>query len=523
MSSTYPPFGGTPAQACQRCGRRLPLNESYCENCGYNNAPAQGGNSARRMPPDFSQQSWNEGYNQGQGGGQSSLQWGQLPVPSIQNGFPGQQPKPSVPSMPTTPPSNFPNQSFMPPPGGQNSFPGQFPSVPSQNSFAGLPPLPAPTQDRFSVPPDVASRQNGFAGFPQTPPSQSSFVGQPSFPPQSGASGFFNAPAQPMNSGNPFAAPAQPMNGGNPFAAPAQPGNNGNSFNGSGRSATGNLYNSGASSPAFNSSAMPNNFRSGQLSNSQPISFPRRERRGPGAGIIVGLVLLVIVLIGGGITGYILLWGGNGTPTGNTSPQSSTAPKETPLFADTFSDNNNGWNLQSDPGKFSATIGHGAMVLDDNSHNMLWELVPGNKSFSNFKLFVDATLSKGDQNNGYGVFIRGASNQNSELATYYRFSLYGDGTYAIFKGTVDANGNSTSTMLQSYAPDPAIKKSGVNHIIVVANGSVMSFFVNGQALKTVIDTGYTSGSVALFVINLTPSKTEGQATFTNFGIYPIKA
>src|SRR6185312_10857196 len=100
-------------------------------------------------------------------------------------------------------------------------------------------------------------------------------------------------------------------------------------------------------------------------------------------------------------------------------------------------------------------------------------------------LVVDAVLSKGDQNNGYGLFIRGASNQNSQLATYYRFSLYGDGTYAIFKGFIGADGNSTSTMLVDYTNSPAIQKSGgLNHIMITAKGSSMTLMVNGQVLKT---------------------------------------
>src|SRR2546426_2037471 len=48
MSSAYPPYGdaSTQPQPCQRCAMALPLNEVYCRNCGYYNAPAQGNNGA---------------------------------------------------------------------------------------------------------------------------------------------------------------------------------------------------------------------------------------------------------------------------------------------------------------------------------------------------------------------------------------------------------------------------------------------------------------------------------------------
>ena len=292
-------------------------------------------------------------------------------------------------------------------------------------------------------------------------------------------------------------------------------------LNGSGRLlSTGNSYGPAVSPQTFNPAAMPANLRTGMAYELPTTPPPLKKRRGPGAGVMVGIGLLIIVLIGGAIIGYMLLGNVNTTPTSNTS---ASTTKDTPIFTDAFANNNNGWNLQGDPGKFSVSVGNGSMVLEDDNHSLLWELVPGQKTFSNFKLAVDATLSKGDQNNGYGVFIRGASNQNSELATYYRFALYGDGSYAIFKGSVDANGNTTNTRLQDYALDPAIKKGGgLNHILIVANGPAMTLMVNGQPLKTVTDNSYTGGSVALFVINLNPSKTGGQATFSNFGIYQLK-
>ncbi|HZO74433.1 MAG TPA: family 16 glycoside hydrolase [Ktedonobacteraceae bacterium] len=334
-------------------------------------------------------------------------------------------------------------------------------------------------------------------GLPPLPQSQNGFVGQSAFPRLLGANDFSGSSGQSI--------------GGSP------------PLNGSGRLLnTGNLYSPGpaVSSPqSLNPAAMPANLRAGTAYEPQAMSLPQKRRRGPGPWVIIGIGLLIIVLIGGSITTYLLLGLGN---TPQTTATSSPTTNGTPLFTDAFTNNNNGWNLQGDPGKFSASVGNGAMVLEDDNHSLLWELVPGQKTFSNFKLVVDAMLSKGDQNNGYGVFIRGSSNQNSELATYYRFALYGDGSYAIFKGSVDANGNTTNTRLQDYALDPAIKKSGLNHIIIVANGPAMTFIVNGQALKTVTDNSYTSGSVALFVINLNPSKTGGQATFSNFGIYQLK-
>ncbi len=198
-------------------------------------------------------------------------------------------------------------------------------------------------------------------------------------------------------------------------------------------------------------------------------------------------------------------------------------PKIPPLFSDGFTTDTYGWNLQSSPGNYAVTLGGGSLTLQVNKNKLLWELLPGERSYNNFTLTVNATLSRGDQNNGYGVYIRGTSNAESDLASYYRFELYGDGSYAIFKGTTDASGQSTDTKIADYTLNPAIQKQGtVNHIMITAKGPTLSFIVNGQLLQTITDQSYTSGSVALFVSNLPQAKPGAAAQFSNLSIYPAQ-
>lgn len=198
-------------------------------------------------------------------------------------------------------------------------------------------------------------------------------------------------------------------------------------------------------------------------------------------------------------------------------------PDETPLFADNFLNDMYGWNLQHSPGNYAVTLNNGSLTLQMNKNKLLWELLPGQRSYSNFTLAVDAMLSQGDQNNGYGVYIRGAANAVSDLATYYRFELYGDGSYAIFKGTTDASGKSTDTKIVDYTLNSAIQKQGtVNHIIIMAKGAALSFIVNDQLLQTISDPSYTSGSVALFVSNLSQARPGATAQFSHLAIYPVR-
>jgi 3-keto-disaccharide hydrolase len=200
---------------------------------------------------------------------------------------------------------------------------------------------------------------------------------------------------------------------------------------------------------------------------------------------------------------------------------SNVTPKETPLFADNFSNDAHGWNLQSSSGMYRVTLGKGVLGLQVERHNILWELLPGERTFSNFTLTVNADLIQGDQNNGYGVYIRGTSNRETDLATYYRFELYGDGSYAIFKGTSDSHGNLIVTKMVNYTLNSAINRMGeVNHIIIIANGAFLSFMLNGQLLSTLKDTSFSSGVIALFVSNLPEAKLGAQAQFSQFAIYP---
>ncbi|MBA2392026.1 MAG: DUF1080 domain-containing protein [Ktedonobacteraceae bacterium] len=199
-------------------------------------------------------------------------------------------------------------------------------------------------------------------------------------------------------------------------------------------------------------------------------------------------------------------------------------PNVNPLFADSFINDASGWNLQSSPGNYTVNVGNGVLTMETSKNKLFWEPLPGLISYSDFTLTINAALTKGDQNNGYGLYIRGTAGQGSDMNTYYRFELYGDGSYAIFKGAVDQNGNPTATKIVKYTLSPAIQKQGKsNHIMIFARGASMSFIVNGQLLKTFTDTSYTAGSIALFASNLAEAKPGMQVQFSQFAIYPSYA
>lgn len=245
------------------------------------------------------------------------------------------------------------------------------------------------------------------------------------------------------------------------------------------------------------------------------------NKGGISARQIIGVFLLLAILLAGGLWEYKYITARDEPTTGASQTTKATATPNTPaIFSDAFMDNANAWNMQSVKGQFAVSIANSNLSLESDNNKLLWELLPGTQSYDNFRLVFDAKLAKGGKNDGYGIYFRAKSNATSDMAMYYRFEIYGDGSYAVFKGAVDGVGNTSSMKMVDYTVDPAIQKQGgVNHIVIVAKGSQLSFNVNNQALKLVSDASYTSGTIALFVSNLPGSPPGAQALFSKFAIY----
>ena len=483
MSSIYPGYGNSTTQRCQRCGMPLsPNTDGYCGNCGMQNAPSPPDKASGQLPFS-SNAAWGGAQPQpaqdSRQAGQSSQfnQFGQFGKPGQFSGPPRRQ----TPSSGTLGGTSVPQQSS----GNEQPFGSPFaPQLPFQAQRPSGGPFPTSPSSQ-----PLSNSQQPF-GVPQSFHSPSiplqPFGNQQSF----GAQGQFSSP-------NSFATIAGPTAQSNvPFAPQApqlMPGNNFQMGNSNG-------FNNG-------------NVEGPDFSN---------NRKKPKVGLIIGSIVLLMLLIGGGIGGYLILKSHKSTPKVSTQPTTPTAtPKGPPLFSDSFQNNNEGWDLTGKTGEFSVAVGNGSLALEDDNNRLLWELLPGGKTYDNFLLNVDAMLSKGTQNNGYGIYIRGASNQTVDIATYYRFELYGDGSFAIFKGTLDASGTSQSSYLVNNTFSSAIVKQGkINHISIQASRSTLSFIVNGQLLKTITDNSYTSGSIALFVSNLANAPAGAQAKFSNLAIYP---
>jgi Domain of Unknown Function (DUF1080) len=381
--------------------------------------------------------------------------------------------------------------------GGSPSGTGQPGGQPWRQSPAQPPPNNA--FDGLSAPQQAFGAPNQFLA------GNSNTYGAPGL--QSSPTNFFGAPV----SQQPYYPQTTPPPSANGF----QQGNI-NSFQNAGfaQAPTTNGY----QQPGFTTPPAMNSYQSGEFAQ----HAEERPRR-PKIVLIITMVIILLSVVAGSIGGYVYLKNHSTTATIQVLPTTAptSIPQGKPLFSDPLINNNAGWDLTSKPGEFSVKIVNGSMVLEDDNNKLFSELIPGGKNFKDFFLTTDVILSKGTQNNGYGIYIRGASNQNFDIATYYRFEIYGDGSFAIYKGSVDGTGTSTSSFLVNYSQAAAIQKQGkMNHIAISAKGSTMTFIVNGQTLKIITDNTYSSGSIAFFVSNLPHTTPGAQATFSNIAVYP---
>jgi Domain of Unknown Function (DUF1080) len=234
---------------------------------------------------------------------------------------------------------------------------------------------------------------------------------------------------------------------------------------------------------------------------------------------------LIVVVVGAGIFFVTRPSSGSGNTgtTGNpTSVGSSqtTIPTALPtpraLFSDNFADNSQGWTTGVANGISRDLSNHMFTLADSNQNQIAYELLPTTTTFDNFTVTANLTLMQGDQNDGVGLYVRGDNNLNHD----YRIEIYGDSTYAIYKEYLDSSNNPKQTALVNATSAPSLHPTGQeNKITVVMKGSTLVLLINDTPVKTITDSDYTSGQIALFVEHATTSNGV-KASFSSVAVYP---
>ena len=248
---------------------------------------------------------------------------------------------------------------------------------------------------------------------------------------------------------------------------------------------------------------------------------PQPQKKGPNVGLIIGIIALLVVLVGGGV--FLLGRSGGGStnnPSNPTSVVSGTAPVVTSaptpqaLFSDNFANNNNGWATGSATG-LSRSISNNALVMTENNHKILVESLPTTTVFDDFMVTVNFTLTQSDQNDGAGVYVRGDSNLDHD----YRIEVFGDNTYFIGKEYLDSNKTGKVTSIVAPTKADALHPVGQeNKMTVVMKGPTLVLLLNDTVVKTITDSDYTRGQIALFAENGTTSSGV-KASFSTVAVY----
>ena len=170
------------------------------------------------------------------------------------------------------------------------------------------------------------------------------------------------------------------------------------------------------------------------------------------------------------------------------------------LYHDDFSSDRTGpWHIEGDELGSTAIDGE-QLTIEVRSPNTIQYATLQEPVFSDFQLEIDATLVEGAPNSTFGILFR-----MQESGEFYRFELMNDGHYMIEK--YDGEDDWTR-LVDDWTFSDSISSGNIpNRLKIVAEGSNLSFYVNGELLREVTDTALTNGYIGLdagtFGTNLT--------------------
>ncbi len=237
-----------------------------------------------------------------------------------------------------------------------------------------------------------------------------------------------------------------------------------------------------------------------------PTPPPPAPRRGvPAIGIIIGLAILIFVLLAGGTFALLALnnhansSNAGVTPTpANTTPASTTSSSATNpyppgtgtlVLIDPITDNSRGYKWDEGSIANGGTCGFNAgsyHIHSSQQNGFICVPEASNLVFSNLAFEVKVTITQGTE---AGIVVR----LDQTTGTGYYFFIQGQGSFLFCKDDC-----SKAHTLNS-GTNGAIK-TGLNQtnlLAIVANGSTISVYVNGQFITSGNDTAHTRGQIGI--------------------------
>jgi hypothetical protein len=179
------------------------------------------------------------------------------------------------------------------------------------------------------------------------------------------------------------------------------------------------------------------------------------------------------------------------------------------LFYDHFSDNSKKWDQISNSSASTAYYDASFRIIVNTTSFNAWAN-PGNESFVDTRIEVDATKNSGPDDNEFGVICR-----YLDASRFYFAAISSDGYYAIMKMTNSgAVPIGESSMLES---DTISHGAVTNHIRFDCVGSTLTLFVNGSQVDQQADSDYITGNIGLLAGTFGTPGTD--VIFDNFFVY----
>ncbi len=177
------------------------------------------------------------------------------------------------------------------------------------------------------------------------------------------------------------------------------------------------------------------------------------------------------------------------------------------LFSDNFTDTSKKWDqVTSESGSTDYYDGAYRILVNVTNSNA-WAS-PGNESFTDARIEVNAIKNSGPNNNDFGILCRYLDSQE-----FYYGVISSDGYYAIMKMT--PSGTKPIGKISMMESDKILK--GTNHLRFDCIGTTLTLYVNGNQVDQQVDADYTAGNVGLLAGTFDTPGTD--ILFDNFFVY----
>jgi hypothetical protein len=190
----------------------------------------------------------------------------------------------------------------------------------------------------------------------------------------------------------------------------------------------------------------------------------------------------------------------------------STGTQSTPsdvLFSDDFSNTDKNWDQVTETDRSTDYYNNAYRIVVDDTDSQAWAN-PGNESFTDVRVEVNATKNGGPDDNDYGIICR-----YTDVNQFYYGVISSDGYYGIMKATTDGGKPiGRDSLLQS---DEINQGAATNQIRFDCVGSTLTLYINGSQVDQQKDTDYSTGNVGLLAGSFDTAGTD--IIFDNFVVY----